>query len=49
MFGVPAGELGVLALAIAGGGVLTGVLAGMFGIGGGAIICMSVAGEADPA
>ena len=38
MFGVPAGELGILALAIAGGGALTGVLAGMFGIGGGAVI-----------
>jgi uncharacterized membrane protein YfcA len=38
MFGVPVGELGVLALAIAGGGVLTGVLAGLFGIGGGGVI-----------
>ena len=38
MFGVPVGELGVLALAIAGGGVLTGLLAGLFGIGGGGII-----------
>jgi uncharacterized protein len=38
MFGVPPGELAVLALAIAGGGVLTGILAGLFGIGGGGII-----------
>jgi uncharacterized protein len=38
MFGVPVGELGVLALAIAGGGVLTGLLAGLFGIGGGGVI-----------
>ncbi len=38
MFGVPAGELAVLAAAIAGGGVLTGLLAGLFGIGGGGII-----------
>src|SRR5258708_26021076 len=38
MFGVPLGELAVLALAIAGGGVLTGILAGLFGIGGGGII-----------
>jgi uncharacterized protein len=38
MFGVPLGELAVLAAAIAGGGVLTGLLAGLFGIGGGGII-----------
>ena len=38
MFGVPAGELAVLAAAIAGGGVLTGLLAGLFGIGGGGVI-----------
>ena len=38
MFSVPAGELALLALAIAIGGVVTGVLAGLFGIGGGAII-----------
>jgi uncharacterized protein len=37
-FGVPLGELAVLAAAIAGGGVLTGLLAGLFGIGGGGII-----------
>jgi uncharacterized membrane protein YfcA len=38
MFGVPVGELAVLAAAVAGGGVLTGIMAGLFGIGGGAII-----------
>jgi len=38
MFGVPIGELVVLAAAIAGGGVLTGIMAGLFGIGGGAVI-----------
>ena len=36
--GVPVGELAWLALAIIAGGVVTGVLAGLFGIGGGAII-----------
>jgi len=38
MFGVPAGELMWLAVAIVVGGVVTGILAGLFGIGGGAII-----------
>jgi uncharacterized membrane protein YfcA len=38
MFGIPAGELVLLALAILIGGVLTGLLAGLFGVGGGAII-----------
>ena len=38
MLGVPMGELAVLAAAIAGGGVLTGLLAGLFGIGGGGVI-----------
>jgi uncharacterized membrane protein YfcA len=38
MFGVSPGELALLAGAIAGAGVLTGILAGLFGIGGGAII-----------
>src|SRR5580700_7157677 len=38
MFGIPVGELAILAAAIAGGGVLTGVLAGLFGIGGGGVI-----------
>ncbi len=36
--GVPLGELAWLALAIVAGGVITGILAGLFGIGGGAII-----------
>jgi uncharacterized membrane protein YfcA len=38
MFGVPWSELAILAAAIAGGGVLTGLLAGLFGIGGGGVI-----------
>jgi uncharacterized membrane protein YfcA len=38
MFGMPPTELAVLAAAIAGGGVLTGFLAGLFGIGGGGVI-----------
>src|SRR5882724_11776162 len=38
MFGVPLGELAWLAVAILVGGIVTGVLAGLFGIGGGAII-----------
>ena len=38
MFGLPAGELALLVLAILIGGVLTGILAGLFGVGGGAII-----------
>ena len=38
MFGIPLGELGLLAAAIAIAGVVTGLLAGLFGIGGGAII-----------
>jgi uncharacterized membrane protein YfcA len=38
MFGIPAGELALLAMAIVLGGVLTGLLAGLFGVGGGAII-----------
>jgi uncharacterized membrane protein YfcA len=35
---VPAGELALLAAAIIAGGVITGLLAGLFGIGGGAVI-----------
>jgi uncharacterized membrane protein YfcA len=35
---VPAGELAVLAAAIIAGGVISGLLAGLFGIGGGAVI-----------
>jgi uncharacterized membrane protein YfcA len=38
MFGLPLGELAWLAAAIIGGGVVTGILAGMFGIGGGGVI-----------
>ena len=38
MFGVPLGELAGLAVAIVLGGVVTGVLAGLFGVGGGAVI-----------
>jgi len=37
-FGAPAGELALLAAAIVVGGVITGILAGLFGIGGGAVI-----------
>lgn len=38
MFGIPAGELALLVVAILIGGALTGLLAGLFGVGGGAII-----------
>ncbi len=38
MFGIPIGELAILAAAVAGGGVVTGIMAGLFGIGGGAVI-----------
>ena len=38
IFGVPLSELLWLALAIVVGGVITGLLAGLFGIGGGAVI-----------
>jgi uncharacterized protein len=38
IFGVPIGELLWLALLILAGGVVTGILAGLFGIGGGALI-----------
>jgi uncharacterized membrane protein YfcA len=38
VFGVPANELLLLAAWIAGAGVLVGILAGLFGIGGGSII-----------
>ncbi len=36
--GVPLGEIALLAVAVVAGGVATGILAGLFGIGGGAII-----------
>lgn len=38
MFNIPASELLTLVLVIAAGGALTGLLAGLFGIGGGAVI-----------
>ena len=38
ILGVPLGEVAWLVLAIVAGGVITGILAGLFGIGGGAII-----------
>jgi uncharacterized membrane protein YfcA len=38
ILGVPLGELAWLAVAIIVGGIVTGILAGLFGIGGGAII-----------
>ncbi|HKD31412.1 MAG TPA: sulfite exporter TauE/SafE family protein [Xanthobacteraceae bacterium] len=38
MFGIPVGELAILAAAVAGGGIVTGIMAGLFGIGGGAVI-----------
>ena len=38
MFGYPPGEIALLAGWIAGAGILVGILAGLFGIGGGAII-----------
>ena len=37
MLGVPLGELTLLAAAIVAGGVVAGVLAGLFGVGGGVI------------
>jgi uncharacterized membrane protein YfcA len=38
IFGIPADELAWLAGLIVAGGLVTGILAGLFGIGGGAII-----------
>lgn len=38
MFGIPLGELAVLVAVVAGGGVISGLMAGLFGIGGGAVI-----------
>jgi uncharacterized membrane protein YfcA len=38
VFGYPIGEIALLALWIAGAGLIVGVLAGLFGIGGGAVI-----------
>ncbi len=38
MLGVPLGDLAVLAVGIVAGGIVTGILAGLFGVGGGAVI-----------
>jgi uncharacterized membrane protein YfcA len=38
MLGIPLNELAILAAGVAGAGVLTGIMAGLFGIGGGAVI-----------
>jgi uncharacterized membrane protein YfcA len=38
IFGVPLGEVALLVAGILGGGVVTGLMAGLFGIGGGAVI-----------
>src|SRR3972149_4123688 len=38
LLGYPFGEIVLLALSIAGAGILVGLLAGLFGIGGGAVI-----------
>lgn len=38
IFGVPAGELAMLAVLIVVGGLITGLLSGLFGVGGGAVI-----------
>ncbi|MBZ0146151.1 MAG: TSUP family transporter, partial [Pseudorhodoplanes sp.] len=38
MFGIPASELAVLAALIIAGALITGLLAGLFGVGGGGVI-----------
>ncbi len=38
MFGIPAGELALLVIALGIGGAITGLLAGVFGVGGGAVL-----------
>lgn len=38
LFGIPLGELALIAVALAAAGAVTGVLAGVFGVGGGAVI-----------
>src|SRR3984957_20875612 len=38
MFGMPIAEIALLVAGVVGGGVVTGMLAGLFGIGGGAVI-----------
>ena len=46
-FGVPLAELGWLAAAVVIAGIVTGLLAGLFGIGGGAIIVVLVGAKLD--
>lgn len=38
MFGIPPGEIAMIVVALAAGGALTGLLAGVFGVGGGAVV-----------
>ena len=38
MFGISAGDLAILVVGLVGAGAITGVLAGVFGVGGGAVI-----------
>ena len=38
MFGIPAGELAILVVALGAAGAVAGLLAGVFGVGGGAVI-----------
>ncbi len=38
LFGIPAGELALIAIALTIAGAITGILAGVFGVGGGAVI-----------
>ena len=38
LFGFPAGELALIAVALTAAGAVTGILAGVFGVGGGAVI-----------
>src|ERR1700733_10654232 len=40
IFGVPLSEIAWIALAVVIGGVITGILAGTFGIGGGAVVVL---------
>src|SRR4051812_35378732 len=44
MFGVPPGEIALLAIGLLVGGVVTGLLAGLFGIGGGAVVVPALFG-----
>src|ERR1700722_14413312 len=38
MFGVPMSEIALLLGGVIGGGIVTGLMAGLFGIGGGAVV-----------